>query len=246
MSYSILGTHIDATSYPEATQQVLAWARDGGSKYVIIANVNNVMEAFDSPAYREVLNQADLVTPDGMPVVWTLRALGAHGQTRVYGPTLTMLVLRAAALEGIPVGFFGSTPKVLDGLVTVLHDRFPGLRINYQFSPPFRELSRQEDEQIVEAINDSGARILFVGLGSPKQDTWMAIHRQSLHTVMLGVGAAFDFIAGTKRQAPAWMQKNGLEWLFRLLQEPGRLWRRYLYHNPRFIVLVLMQLLKRE
>jgi len=243
MGYPILGTRVDPCSYSSATRQVLSWAQKGESRYVCVANVKTVMDAFDSPEYRRIVNQADLITPDGVPLVWTLRHLGARDQTRVYGPTLTLEVAKVASQEGIAVGLLGGTPEVLDRLAAKLTERFPEIKINYRYSPPFRTLSPDEDEQIVQAANASGVRILFVGLGSPKQDRWMADHSGRIQAVMLGVGAAFDFIAGTKRQAPRWMQKSGLEWLYRFGQEPGRLWWRYLYHNPRFFVLVILETL---
>ena len=239
----ILGMRVDATSYEEATRRVLAWARGGESRYVCVANVHMVMEAYDDSRYRALVNAADLVTPDGMPLVWVLRRLGVRGQERVYGPELTLRVCAAAAREGIPVGFYGGAPEVLEKLVEKLKARFPGLRVAYAYSPPFRSLTPEEDARIVEAINASGARILFVGLGCPKQERWMAEHRGRVKAVMLGVGAAFDFHAGRVPQAPAWMQRLGLEWFFRLLMEPKRLWRRYAKHNPRFVVLAALQLL---
>ena len=153
-------------------------------------------------------------------------------------------MLAEAARAGIPVGFYGGAPDVLDKLVVVARERFPGLRIVYAWSPPFRPISPAEDTAIVEEINRSGARILFVGLGCPKQDRWMAAHHSRVNAVMLGVGAAFDFLAGNKAQAPRWMQDRGLEWVFRLASEPRRLWWRYLWHNPRFVVLFALQLLR--
>jgi N-acetylglucosaminyldiphosphoundecaprenol N-acetyl-beta-D-mannosaminyltransferase len=243
MGSTILGTRVDRTSYPAATKQVLAWARKRESRYVCAANVKTVMDAYDSPAYQRIVNRADLIIPDGVPLVWMMRHLGTRDQTRVYGPTLTLEVAKAAAMEGIPIGLLGGTQEVLDRLAANLIDRFPGIKISYRYSPPFRPLSPEEDEQVVQTVNASGTRILFIGLGSPKQDRWMADHSGRIQAVMLGVGASFDFIAGTKRQAPRWMQNNGLEWLFRLSQEPGRLWRRYFYHNPRFIALVMMEML---
>ena len=191
----------------------------------------------------KVVNSADLVTPDGMPLVWMLRLKGYPDQQRVYGPTLMLHVLEAAANENIPVGFYGSSPEVLQSLLTRLQVRFPNLKVDYSFSPPFQEMSQQEDAEIIKQINTSSARILFVGLGCPKQEKWMAEHRGKINAVMLGVGAAFDFHAGLKSQAPSWMQKTGLEWIYRLVTEPRRLWRRYLYHNPRFVFLAILDLL---
>jgi N-acetylglucosaminyldiphosphoundecaprenol N-acetyl-beta-D-mannosaminyltransferase len=232
----------DATSYPAASSQVLAWARAGESRYVAVATVNNVMEAYDSPAFRAIMNAADLVTPDGMPLVWGLRLLGIRTAARVYGPDLTPHLLEAAAREGIPVGFYGATDAVLEKLLRAVGSRYPSLRVAYAWAPPFRALTSEEDRAATTLINDSGARILFVGLSTPKQERWMAAHRGRVEAVMLGVGAAFDFLAGTKRQAPRWMMRAGLEWLFRLASEPRRRPRRYLKHNPRFLILFLTQL----
>jgi N-acetylglucosaminyldiphosphoundecaprenol N-acetyl-beta-D-mannosaminyltransferase len=240
---SIIGTCVNLTSYSEATRNVLDWSMRGESRTICAANVHMLMEAYDSVQYRDVLNQADLVTPDGMPLVWMLRLKGAKGQTRVYGPTLMLHVLEQAAREQIPVGFYGSAPQTLELLIARLEERFPGLKVVYAFSPPFRALNELESTQVTAEIVKSGARILFVGLGCPKQETWMAEHKGKIPAVMLGVGAAFDFHAGIKRQSPLILQKLGLEWLFRLIQEPKRLWRRYLYHNPRFVFLAMADLL---
>jgi N-acetylglucosaminyldiphosphoundecaprenol N-acetyl-beta-D-mannosaminyltransferase len=201
-----------------------------------------LMEAHDSCEFRKVVNNADLVTPDGMPLVWVMRAKGVQRQQRVYGPTLMLRVLEAAASENLPVGFYGSKPEVLASLTKRMQARYVGLNVAFCYSPPFREVGEEEDAAIVRRINESGARILFVGLGCPKQEIWMAGHRGKANAVMLGVGAAFDFHAGLKPQAPAWMQRLGLEWFFRLLMEPRRLWWRYLYHNPRFLVLAVADL----
>jgi N-acetylglucosaminyldiphosphoundecaprenol N-acetyl-beta-D-mannosaminyltransferase len=202
-----------------------------------------LMEAHDDPAFRRIVNESDLVTPDGMPLVWLLRLRDGPAQERVYGPTLMLTVLRAAAEENVPVGFYGSTPEVLDALVHRLVQLNPDLRVTFAHSPPFRELTSTEDEEICEQIRNSGARILFTGLGCPKQERWMAAHRGRIPAVMLGVGAAFDFIAEAKRQAPPWIRSAGLEWLFRLTHEPRRLWRRYLLHSPRFVILATAEAL---
>lgn len=239
----ILGSRVHCTSYTHASDLIQDWAAHNLSRYVCVATVNNVMEAWDSPEFKSVTNEADLVTPDGMPLVWGLKLLGYRNASRVYGPDLTPIVLRKAMENRIPVGFYGSSPAVLSRLETVIASRYPALQIAYAYSPPFRALTREEDEEVVAAINRSGARILFIGLNTPKQDFWMAAHRGRVQAVMLGVGAAFDFLAGTKSQAPRWMMRIGLEWLYRLATEPRRLWKRYLKHNPRFVVLFTMQLL---
>lgn len=241
---SILGVRVDATSYADATRQVVAWAGESRSCYVCCAAVNNIMEARRSPDYRIVMDQARLVTSDGMPLVWMLLWLGARSATRVYGPDLMARVLRAAADAGIPVGFYGGTVPLLTRLVALVKVRFPRLQVAYAEAPPFRTLAPEEDRRTTQAIRDAGVRILFVGLGSPKQDRWMHAHQDRLQAVMLGVGAAFDFLAGAKPQAPRWMQSSGLEWAFRLATEPRRLWRRYLSQNPKFVFLALAQILR--
>jgi N-acetylglucosaminyldiphosphoundecaprenol N-acetyl-beta-D-mannosaminyltransferase len=241
-SRRILRTRVDATSYRHATGQVLDWAAAGESRYVCVATVNNLIEGCDDPGYNALMEAADLVTPDGMPLVWGLRLLGVPGASRVYGPDLTPLVCEEAARRGVPVGFYGGQDDVLDDLAAGLTTRYPGLRIAYRWSPPFRPLTAEEEAKVADDLVRSGTRVLFVGLGTPKQERWMADHK-GLPMVMLGVGAAFDFLSGRKRQAPRALQGLGLEWLYRLVHEPRRLWRRYLYRNPRFVALFAAQLL---
>lgn len=238
----ILEMRVDATSYTDAVQRVLVWADRRESRCVCCANVHSVMESFDDPQFRQCMNAADLVTSDGVPLVWGLRRLGVANATRVYGPDLVPAIIRAADREGLRIGFYGGAPETLKLLSEFTERRFPGL-VGYQFSPPFRELTAEEDQMVVDRINASGVQILFVGLGCPKQEKWMAVHRQRVQAVMLGVGAAFDFLTGTKHQAPGWLQSAGLEWAFRLATEPKRLWRRYLKHNPRFVAHFAAQLL---
>ncbi len=211
-----------------------------------LATVSQIMEAHDAPDFRRIMNAADLVTPDGMPLVWGLRRLGYPLATRVYGPDLTLVLLRAVAGH-LPVGFYGGSPAALERLQGAMRRQFPELEIAYAFfTPPFRPLTAEEDERVVTEINLSGARILFVGLSNPKQEYWMAAHRGSVQCVMLGVGAAFDFLSGTKSQAPRWMMKIGMEWFFRLITEPRRLWKRYLKHNPRFVGSVCLPVARPE
>jgi N-acetylglucosaminyldiphosphoundecaprenol N-acetyl-beta-D-mannosaminyltransferase len=243
-SRHIVGMRVDGTSYADAATRVIDWAKAGDSRYVCVASVNNVMHARDDAGYRDIMNAADLVTPDGMPLVWGLRLLGVEGASRVYGPSLTPIVCERAAAEGVPVAFYGGTPEVLERLRANLMRAYPALDIVYSWPPPFRPLTPAEQERVASDLRASGARIVFVGLGTPKQEQWMVQHLSKLDAVMLGVGAAFDFIAGVKRQAPPWMQRRGLEWVFRLVTEPRRLWRRYLYSNPRFIGLFALQLVR--
>ena len=240
----ILGTRTDSTSYSGAAARVLAWAAAPESRYVCASNVHVTMESHDSADFRRVINEADLVVPDGRPLVWALRLFGVGAATQVRGTTLMVHLLERAATEKVEVGFYGGRPEVLTRLLEVCRRRFPGLRVAYAYAPPFRQLTTEEDATVVREINDSGARVLFVGLGCPKQERWMASHKEQVNSVMLGVGAALDFLAGTKPEAPVWMQHAGVEWLFRLVTEPRRLWRRYAYHNPRFVALLAGQYFK--
>jgi N-acetylglucosaminyldiphosphoundecaprenol N-acetyl-beta-D-mannosaminyltransferase len=243
---SILGTRVDSTTYEGAAKLIATWAQAGLAKTVCAANVHMVMEGYDKPEVQKAVNRADLVTADGVPLVWTLRALGISKATRVYGPTLMLHVCKEASHHNLPVGLYGSTPEVLAKLEHNLLEQFPGLTIAYRYSPPFRELTPQEEQEVTKAVQESGTRILFVGLGCPRQELWMDAHKGRFPTVNLGVGAAFDFHAGTVRQAPALLQTLGLEWLFRLAMEPKRLWKRYTKHNPRFVYFVLLQIFKRK
>ena len=243
-SREILGVRVDSTSYERATEQIISWASTGIARpapFVSLCTVNQIMEARDSSEYAQIMRDADLVTSDGMPLVWLLRRLGIPDASRVYGPDLMPLVLSAAARQSVPVGFYGGSRTVLDRLINLTQQQFDGLRIAYVEAPPFRPATPEEDEISIHNLNASGVRILFVGIGSPKQERWMHAHRNRVNCVMIGVGAAFDFLTGSKPQAPRWMQRGGLEWLFRLANEPSRLWRRYLLQNPRFIALVISE-----
>jgi N-acetylglucosaminyldiphosphoundecaprenol N-acetyl-beta-D-mannosaminyltransferase len=241
----ILGARVDGTSYADATERILRWAARGESRYVCCANVHVIMEAHDSARFAEVLRNAALVTPDGMPLVWFARALGL-AQERVYGPDLMLHVCDAAARAGVAIGLLGGSEDTLEALTERLSERFPGLRVAYRHAPPFRPLTAEEDARIVADCARAELRLLFVGLGCPKQELWMAEHAGKIQAVMLGVGAAFAFHAGKVEQAPNWMQAHGLEWLFRLSREPRRLAGRYLRHNPRFVARALPALLRQR
>lgn len=232
---SILGMRVDAPDYASASDAILGWAAQSRSRYVCVATVHMVMEAFDDPAFQSIVNEASLVTPDGVPLVWGLRWLGIPSASRVYGPTLMLHVCSAAAAAGVPIGLFGGREETLDTLRHRLLRHAPGLEIAYAYAPPFRPLDEQEQSTIRTAMTESGARIVFVGLGCPKQERWMARQAPHLDLVQVGVGAAFDFHAGRVRQAPPRLQRMGLEWAFRLAMEPRRLAGRYARHNPRFI-----------
>jgi N-acetylglucosaminyldiphosphoundecaprenol N-acetyl-beta-D-mannosaminyltransferase len=240
----VIGMRVDGCDYAGTTARIIDWARANVARQVFVANVHMVMEAHDDPLFRRTVNGADLVTPDGMPLVWALRMMGIGMQRRVYGPTLTLYVCEAAAEAGLPIGLYGGTEDSLEDFSALLASRYPGIRITCKIAPPFRPLSLEEDAAVSARIIQSGARILFVGIGCPKQERWIADHRNRIPVVMIGVGAAFDFHSGRVRQAPGWIQKMGLEWLFRLVMEPRRLWKRYARHNPRFMVLLARQLVR--
>lgn len=206
--------------------------------YVTAAAVNLVMSAREDPETMDAVLGATLAVPDGQPLVWALRALGHRGASRIYGPDLMTCFLERAARNGTPVFLYGGrTEQALDDLSERLRRRHPGLRVVGGCSPPFRELTPQEEQSVVQQIDESGAAVVWVGTGQPKQERWMARMRPRLRAPLLvGVGAAFDFHAGLVAQAPAWMQRAGLEWLFRLSREPRRLWRRYARYNPLFVI----------
>ena len=246
--YPVLDVQVSATSYEEVVDRCHQWiaARRTGmagarARYICVTSVHGVMTARDDREVREILNGADIVTPDGMPLVWALRSLGLS-QQRVYGPQLMLRLCEAAARHNYKIYLYGATEECLGALRQRLHARYPGLRIVGWFSPPFRTLTEDEDRLVESRILDSGADLVFVGISTPKQERWMYAHRASFPgAILIGVGAAFDFHAGRVRQAPAWIQAHGLEWLFRLAMEPARLWRRYLLVTPRFLPLWMMQ-----
>ncbi|MFC6922117.1 WecB/TagA/CpsF family glycosyltransferase [Microbulbifer taiwanensis] len=224
-------TDLDATV---SIVQSLAVSRQGS--YICLSNVHMCMEVLDSLNFRSMVNGADMVVPDGRPIFWAQKLLGASEATQVRGQEIMYTLCKISGEKRLNIGLYGgSSDIVLEKVVKALKKSCPGIRLSYVYAPPFRALTVDEDKSVVRTINDAEVNILFVGLGCPKQERWMAAHKGRLSCVMIGVGAAFDFIAGSKRQAPLWMQKLGLEWLFRLLSEPRRLWKRYLKQNPRFI-----------
>lgn len=241
---NILGVGVSAINMTMALQIIEGWVAHRESHYVCVTGVHGVMESQRDESLRQIHNQAGLVTPDGMPLVWLSRFKGFRYVDRVYGPDLMLALCEHSVEKGYRHFFYGGAEGVPEQLAAVLQKRFPDLQVVGTFSPPFRPLTPHEDEQITRMINMSNPDIVWVGLGSPKQEYWMADHRARLTApVLIGVGAAFDFLTGRKLQAPRWMQRAGLEWLFRLLTEPRRLWRRYLINNPLFVALVVLQAL---
>lgn len=242
---TVRGVKVSVTNLKAACEIIDSWIRSQNKAYVCVIPVSTIVECQDDKEYMEIVNHADMATPDGMPLVWLGKLKGYKDISRTYGPDLMLAVCEMSQKMRYTHYFLGSTPEVCRLLEVKLKERFPRLSIVGKYSPPFGEWSLEEDEKIVEEINRVHPDILWVGLGSPKQDYWMYRHRDNIDTsVMLGVGAAFDFIAGTKKQAPRWMQKAGLEWFFRLCCEPKRLWRRYLIGNPKFIYYLLTDTLK--
>jgi N-acetylglucosaminyldiphosphoundecaprenol N-acetyl-beta-D-mannosaminyltransferase len=239
----ILSTSVSITDYESACDRIIQWAQENRSCYIIAANVHVVMTAYWSKTYHQVVNQAALVTPDGMPLVWALRWLGWPEATRVYGPDLMLACCEQAALAQIPIYLYGGTEEMLQILQENLRLHFPTLEIAGSHSPPFRPLAPEEEEEDIQRLHHSGAKIVFVSLGCPKQEEWMARQQGKLSAVMIGVGAAFGFHSGTVRQAPRWMMTAGLEWLYRLAVEPTRLWKRYFINNPAFILLFCGQII---
>lgn len=233
----VLGVGVSAIDMRMTLDVVDQWIARGEHHYVCVTGVHGIMESQRDAHLREVHNRSGLTTPDGMPLVWAGRAAGAPRMDRVYGPDLMLALCEMANARGFSSYFYGGRPGVADRLAQRLQGLYPGLRIAGTYAPPFRELSADEDEHVVNLINRAQPDVVWVGLGTPKQELWMAAHIHKLDAnALIGVGAAFDIHAGLSPQAPHWMQRSGLEWAFRLGHEPRRLWRRYLYGNPRFLV----------
>ena len=245
-SRHIIGMRVDSGNYSTMTQTIRKWALNKESRRVCVANVHMAMETVDSPDFKAIVNSSDMVTSDGMPLVWMLRKLGLKQSERVYGPTLVLHVCRMAEASNLKIGLYGGTDESLDSFTSFLSTEFPNLKVSFSWSPPFRALTDQEDEWVTEEINKTRPDILFVGIGCPKQEKWMHQHKDVIQSVQIGVGAAFDFHSGRIAQAPSWMQKIGMEWFFRLLMEPRRLWKRYVLLNPRFMIRALGQLLSKR
>ncbi|MEH2537176.1 MULTISPECIES: WecB/TagA/CpsF family glycosyltransferase [unclassified Bradyrhizobium] len=235
----ILGVGVSAIDLDDAIATIERWISSRSCNYVCVTGVHGVLESRRDERLRRIHNDAGMVTPDGMPLVWLSRLYGKSRMDRVYGPDLMRKMTAVSSRRGYRQFYYGGAEGVADKLKQVLITAHPKLDVAGLLCPPFRELTQEEDEAAVVAINATRPDIVWVGLSTPKQEFWMANHIGRIEApVMIGVGAAFDFLAGAKRQAPLWMQRNGLEWLFRLCSEPRRLWRRYAYIVPAFLLLV--------
>jgi N-acetylglucosaminyldiphosphoundecaprenol N-acetyl-beta-D-mannosaminyltransferase len=243
--FSVLGVRIGALQITDVIERMQAWiSQRDGSHFIAVVNVHVVMEAQHDPSFRRVLETADLRVPDGMPLVWVGRARGHQLQRRVYGPDLLVDFCQHTQDLGYRHFFYGGAPGVPEALTKSLKQKFPGLNVVGSYSPPFRHLTAEEDSQEVEMIRVAKPDVLWVGLGCPKQERWISEHLDRLGVpIMVGVGQAFDIHSGRSKQAPSWLREHGLEWLYRLVAEPRRLWRRYLLYNSQFIVCESLEIL---
>jgi N-acetylglucosaminyldiphosphoundecaprenol N-acetyl-beta-D-mannosaminyltransferase len=243
--FSVLGVAFDAVQIPDVIDQMRQWiAWRQACRYIAVAGMHGITEARHNAEFRNAVADADLVVADGMPVVWIGRLRGHPMPRRVYGPELMLRFCKQTAIASYRHYFFGGAPGVPEQLAASIEKACPKISIVGTHSPPFRASTSEEDAEIIATINRAAPDVLWVGLGTPKQEIWMHRHRDKLGVpVMIGVGAAFDFLSSRKRQAPVWMRESGFEWLFRLLQEPRRLWRRYLIGGFEFVFLVALELL---
>ncbi len=241
--FNVLGVGISALTREEATQRVMGWVQRCEAAYVNVCTADTVLRCHDDPRLAAIVNGAGMATPDGMPLVWLGRWQGLEVE-RVYGPDLMLSVCGRGLALGVRHYFYGGTDQVLSDLIRRFMVRFPGFQVAGFWAPPFRALTEREEAEVVDRINAARPDVVWVGLGTPKQDFWLAKFRPRLEApVLIAVGAAFNFHAGSVWQAPRWMMRIGMEWFFRLLMEPGRLWRRYLIGNFRFVMLICRQLL---
>jgi len=240
-TFSVLGIRINAINMQQAIEQIHHWIENDAKKYVCVVPAHAVMSAYQDNELKQIYNNSDMCTPDGMSIVWILKMNGYHKINRVYGADLLLAACNYGLKYGWRHQFLGGTPETITALASNLRARFPGLIISGETCPPFRSLTKQEERDIITTVNANQSDILWVGLGSPRQEIWMNKNRGVINApVMVGVGAAFDFLSGNKPQAPQWIQRIGMEWLFRLFNEPKRLWSRYRQY-PKFIFLVLLQ-----
>lgn len=244
-SLNILGVLVNAVQISDVIARMQDWiAQRGECRTIAVTGMHGIMEAHHDPAFKNILNSSTLVVPDGMPLVWLARLRGTQLKRRVYGPELMATFCEISTKKGHRHFLYGGAPGVAEKLAEELANQHPGLVIAGTYSPPFRPLTAEEDEEVIRQISAAKPDVLWVGLSTPKQERWMAAHHNLLKIpVLVGVGAAFDIHSGYKKQAPAWMREHGLEWFFRLVQEPKRLWRRYVLYGSEFLFYVTLDLL---
>ena len=241
---AVLGVGVSLVDIPAAVLRIQEWIRDGEPDYVCVTGVHGVMESQRDAELKRIHNDAGMVVPDGMPLVWIARRRGYRFVDRVYGPDLMLAFCAASERAGHRHFLYGGAEGVPELLRDRLVERFPALQVVGTWSPPFRPLTEVEDREVVQRITDSGADVVWVGLSTPKQERWMSAHVGRIPAVLLGVGAAFDFHAGLKKQAPPWMQRAGMEWFYRMVSEPRRLGPRYLRNNPEFLLRMVAEKLR--
>jgi N-acetylglucosaminyldiphosphoundecaprenol N-acetyl-beta-D-mannosaminyltransferase len=241
----ILNIPVANLDYDGVVDQIISWTKSPKGRYIGVCNVHSITSSTWDPKLREALLNSDLNTADGMPLVWMQKLLGFKKASRVYGPTLVLKTLEKAVPKKLRMAFYGGHPERLPVFLENLNKMFPGLEVVETICPPFRSLTEEEDEQFTQTLNKARPDIIWVGIGCPKQELWMMEHKSKLNAVMIGVGAAFDFHAGAVKQAPPYLQKIGLEWLYRLYCEPRRLFKRYLTTNPVFMIRAIEQLLEK-
>lgn len=239
----LLNSYITTGRFDEFVEQVFWMTENRESSYVCFANVHMLVEAYQDPNFNKILNEADVASPDGGPLSKLMKLKYGHKQDRVPGMDLMPRLIKEAAARGKSVFFYGSTDDVLEAVVATAKSKHPNVRIAGHYSPPFRQLTKEEDQSIVDMINDSGADLVFVALGCPKQERWMAEHKGRVKACMLGVGQAYMTYAGLEKRLPKWARDLSLEWTYRLYQEPKRLWKRYLVTNSTFVYLTLKDML---
>lgn len=242
----LLTSFISTGSFNTFVDQIFWLTENKKSSYVCFANVHMLVEAYKDKAFNEVLNKADVATPDGGPVSKIMKLFYGQEQDRVAGMDLLPRLLKEAAVKGKSVYFYGSTDEVLNAVVTKAKQEMPDLKIAGFYSPPFRKLSETEDAEITDMINEAKPDLVFVALGCPKQERWMADHKDRVNACMLGVGQAFLTFAGLEKRLPKWARDLSLEWTYRLYLEPKRLWKRYLVTNSMFVLLTLKMLVTRN
>lgn len=241
---SVIGVPVTAESFETQMDTILDWAQQRLSKVVCVANVHMLIEAKHNFSFARILHRADIITPDGMPLAWLTSWINHKPQDRVAGMDILLNLCRQATQKNVGLFFLGSTPQVLGKIQNRLDREYPNLPISGMEALPFRPLTYEEDEALIRRLNNSGAGVILISLGCPKQERWMHAHKHRVNAVMIGIGGVFPVFAGLQKWAPAWVRKSGLEWLYRLVQEPQRLWKRYATTIPLFLWLGAKQLVK--